>query len=182
MKGVYWTSRQRLALQTRLEVAGRAFVYRQALALLQIDLGRSVAQVAGELGVARRTVHRWAEKFSREGGSKALERRPGQGRPPQWSQELESLLESALAQPPLELGYPANGWTLPLLQAFLSVQLPELKFSLSTSTLRRHLKRMGYAWKRFRYRLLPDPQEEKKTPDSAPNQGFARANRAAGPG
>jgi len=87
---------------------------------------------------------------------------------------------SALAQAPRELGYPANAWNVPLLQAFLSVYHPEQE--VSTATLRRRLKAAGYVWKRFRYVLAPDPEEEKKTPDFAANTGFARAHRAAGGG
>jgi transposase len=180
MRGRYWTAAQRQALESELRETGDAALFRRLLALLEIDQGRSVTQVAQELRVGRSSVYRWAQRYAAAGRPAALEHRAGQGRPPKWNRDLESLLESALAQPPLHIGYPANGWTLPLLKAFLAVYLPGQE--VSTSTLRRHLRELGYRWKRFRYTLKPDPQEEKKTPYSAPNSGPARANRAPGPG
>jgi hypothetical protein len=110
----------------------------------------------------------------------ALADHRGQGRPPNWSEDLESLVAGALAQPPCELGYPSNTWTVPLLQAFLAVYHPEQE--VSTATLRRRMKAAGYVWKRFRYVLAPDPEEEKKTLAFAANTGFARAHHASGRG
>ena len=170
MEGFYWTSSQRLALERELERTPKASVFRRILALLEVDQGRPVEEVALELRVHRSNVYRWMERFSAEKKPKALERKPGQGRPPKAGPELESLVESALAQPPLDLGYPANGWTLPLLQTFLAVHLPEAEPSLAT--LRRHLRAMGYVWKRFRYVLAPDPLAAKKNGGFWPKSGL----------
>jgi transposase len=124
------------------------------------------------------SVYRWLERFSTQRTLAALEDQRGQGRPLLWNEELAELVESALAQPPLRLGYYANSWTVPLLQAFLAVYHPGQE--VSTSTLRRHLKAAGYVWKRFRYVLEPDPEAEKKTPDCAANTRLARIHPGAG--
>src|SRR5581483_12008325 len=46
----------------------------------------------------------------------------GQGQPSRWSAELVDLVAAALAQSPGDLGYPANSWTVPLLQALLAAR------------------------------------------------------------
>ncbi|SRR5581483_256280 len=181
MKGGYWTVAQRRSLEEALTQTRDVALFRRVLALWLLDQGQSVTQVARWLRVGRSSIHRWAQQFAaRQKPLVALADHRGQGRPPNWSEDLESLVESALAQRPVELGYPANTWNVPLLQAFLSVYHPEQE--VSTATLRRRLKAAGYVWKRFRYVLVPDLEEEKKTPDFAANTGFACAHRAPGGG
>src|SRR3954468_10061746 len=103
MKGRYWTAAQRQALETELRETGDAALFRRLLALLEIDQGRSVTQVAQELRVGRSSVCRWAQRYAAAGRLAALEHRRGQGRPPKWNKDLEGLLASALAQPPLHI-------------------------------------------------------------------------------
>jgi transposase len=180
MKDSYWTAAQRQRLERALTHTREAALYRRALALLLVDQGRSVTEVAQWLHVDRSSIHRWIQQFAAGHNVAALKDHRGQIHPPHRSEAVASLLESALAQPPVQLGYPANNWTVPLLQAFLAVYHPGP--ALSLSTLRRHMKAVGYVWKRFRYVLPPDPEEEKKTPDFAANTGFARPHRAPGAG
>lgn len=178
MKGWYWTAAQRRALEQALDQTRDAALFRRALALLLVDQGRSVTEVAQWLRVDRSSVHRWLQQFAADHTPSALEDHRGQGRPSCWNEELTGWLEAALSRRPSELGYPANSWTVPLLQAFLAVYHPEQK--VSASTLRRHLQASGYVWKRFRYVLAPDPEAEKKTLAFAPNPGLARCHRAFG--
>lgn len=178
MKGWYWTQTQRKVLEKELAHTHDAALFRRILALLQVDLGKSISEVARLLHVDRRSVYRWMERFAATHQVVSLERHPGQGRPLEWNEDLAGLLESAMRQPPVELGYPANGWTAPLLEAFLSVHFPGQ--AISTHTVRRRLRDLGYVWKRGRYVLPPDPEEEKKMPDSAPNTGLASYERASG--
>lgn len=171
---------KRQALEVQLAQTRDAATCRRLWALLELDQGRSVAEVARQMRVARGSVYRWIERFAAHGKLAALERQPGQGRPPQWNEELARLVERALEQPPIQWGYPTNTWTAPLLQAFLSVYFP--KQPVSISTVRQHLKDLGYGWKRFRYVLAPDPEAEKKTPPLAPDPGFALAYGPVGTG
>jgi transposase len=180
MKGGYWTARQRQILEQALTDTRDAALLRRVLALSLIDQGRSVTEVAQWLHVGRSSLHRWIREFATHHNLAALEDHRGPGRPAQWNEDLDSLVESALARRPAELGYPANTWTVPLLQAFLAACSPRQE--VSSSTLHRHLKALGYVWKRFRYVLAPDPEAEKKTPDFAANTGLARNHRAPGGG
>jgi transposase len=173
MKGRYWTVAQRHALEKELVRTHDAALFRRLQALAQVDQGWSVAEAARLVRVDRRSVYRWMDRFAAGGQPHSLLDQRGEGRPPKWNEELAGLLESALAQSPRQLGYPANSWTVPLLQAFLTVYLPGCE--VSTWTVRRRLKALGYVWKRFRYILAPDPEAEKKTPDFGPNPGCARS-------
>lgn len=157
-----------------------AGLFRRLLALWHIGQGRSIPEVAQWLQVDRRSVYRWLERFVTSGDLAALEDQRGQGAFPNWDEDCEALLETALARRPAQLGYPANRWTVPVLQAVLAGYHPEC--APSASTVRRHLKALGYVWKRFRYVLLPDPEAEKKTPDSPPDPGFARTGGTSGRG
>jgi transposase len=180
MKGWYWTVAQRQALQRVLTQTRDVALFRRALALLLVDQGQTVTEVAESLQVGRSSVHRWMQHFAASPRSAALADHRGQGRPSHWNEDLSGWVETTLARRPSELGYPANRWTVPLLQAFLAVYHPEQAVSLST--LRRHLREAGYVWKRFRYVLAPDPEAEKKTLAFAPNPGLACDHRAFGRG
>jgi transposase len=155
MKGLYWAEAQRQLLEAELKCTSDAAVFRRALALLEVDSGRTAQDLA-----------------------KTLQIQPGQGRPQIWDEEINDLIHSALANPPPALGFTANSWTLPLLHRLLFTLFPQKK--ISTDTLRRRLKENGYSWKRFRYTLKPDPEAEKKTPDFRPHQGFSIKHHSSG--
>jgi transposase len=173
MKDWSLTPAQRRALENELAQTQNVALWRRVLALLQVGQGRPIAEVAQRLRVDRRSVYRWVERFAASHRPEALSHQRGQGRPRIWSEDLTQLLATALGQSPLQLGYSANTWTVPVLQAFLAVYLPGQE--VSARTVRRRLKELGYVWKRFRYVLAPDPEAEKKTQDFAANSGLARA-------
>jgi hypothetical protein len=73
-------------------------------------------------------------------------------------------LEAFLQRNPIELGYFAANWTIPLLRDALALGIG-LRFS--DDLIRNALSDLGYAWKRPRYVLEPDPDREKKNGKSA---------------
>jgi transposase len=142
------------------------------LALLELDRGKSVAEVADLLRVTRQSVYNWASAFAACPEPAALRDQYGVGRPSAWTQALETLLLAALEQRPDELGCAGLNWTVPLLRDYLQRTSGQ---GLSDDTVRRELDRLGYVWKRSRYVLPPDPQREKKTRVSAAAAGPAAA-------
>jgi transposase len=177
MSIVQLTSSQRRKLRDQLRRAEDASYYRRLLALLELDRGKSVAEVAEVLRVTRQAVYNWARAFAACPDPASLDDHYGVGRPSAWTEELQALLLASLGQRPDELGYAGVNWTVPLLQEHLYRCGGRW---LSDDTIRRQLDRLGYVWKRFRHVLPPDPQREKKTRHPAAAAGPAAAQRQAG--
>jgi transposase len=179
MRIVHLTSSQRHQLRARLRRTPEASYYRRLLALLELDRGRSVAEVAHQLGVTRQSVYHWVACYQQSPRPSVLRDHYGAGRPSLWTEDLRTLLQAALRQRPDLFGYVGSNWTVPLLREHLHQCGGPL---LSEDTIRRELDRLGYVWKRSRYVLPPDPQREKKTRDSAAPGGFAATERDPGGG
>jgi transposase len=156
-----------------------ARLFRRTLAVLEFDSGRSVADLARMLGVTRQSIYNWIETYTQDHDPTALQDEPGRGRHPLLDEDEQHLLEALLAVSPQDLGFPHASWTMPLLQDILEIATER---RLSDDTLRRALHRLDYVWKRPRHDLDPDPEREKKTPDSPANRGIAPAQRRVGPG
>jgi transposase len=177
MSIVQLTSSQRRKLRTQLRRAEDASYYRRLLAILELDRGKTVAEVAALLQVTRQSVYNWARSFAACPDPAGLHDHYGVGRPSAWTEDLEALLLASLEQRPDELGYAGVNWTVPLLQEHLYLHGGRW---LSDDTIRRELDGLGYVWKRFRYVLPPDPEREKKTRHPATIAGSAATQREAG--
>jgi transposase len=151
--------------------------YRRVLALLALDEGHSVGEVAELLGVSRQSIYNWVQSFEESRRPEVLVDRYGSGRPRLWTRQLERLLQRGLDHRPDDFGYPGMNWTIPLLRAYL---YDEAGCWLSEDTIRRQLQRLGYVWKRYRYVLPPDPEREKKTRHSPAPGALATAECGAG--
>ena len=176
LKLTYW---QRRRLLQQLKSTSDARTYQRTLAVLELDRGRSAADIASMLGVTRQSVHNWAAAFINDPDPLTLRDEQRSGRPALLAEQTDGLLPSLIGQSPQDLGYPHTDWTVPLLQQQLE---KDLGLRPSDETVRRGLRRLGYVWKRPRYVLDPDPQREKKTADSPSDQGSAASERRAGPG
>ncbi len=164
------TCKQRRELRETLSNCRDMRLYRRLLALRLIDQGSSISQVARTLEVSRQSVHNWLQILQAGRTLDALRDRPREGRPAHWDEPFRDQLDQWLSQSPEAYGYFAGTWTVPLLAEHIR---HTHGWEPSASTLRRQLHALGYTWKRSRYVLAPDPQREKKTPDSADFGGFA---------
>jgi transposase len=170
----HWQRRQ---LRRQLDETADARTYRRTLAVLELDRGRSAAEVADMLGVTRQSVYNWAAAFAREPDPAVLGDLERSGRPSILARQAEGLLPALMGRSPQDLGYPHTNWTVPLLQEELG---KGLGMRPSDETVRRGLQRLGYVWKRPRYALQPDPLREKKTADSSANPRLAAPERRPG--
>jgi transposase len=143
-------------------------------ALLALDEGQSVAEVAELLGVSRQSIYNWSQAFARSPRPETLCDDFGGGRPALWTEEAQALLDECFHRRPQELGYSGTNWTVPLLREYLR---DRTGLSLSDDTVRRRLQRLGYVWKRFRYVLPADPRREKKKRHPPAVAGLAAAQR-----
>jgi transposase len=179
MNEIQLTDRQRELLQASLATPPSTGYSRRAVALLALDDGQSVADVAALLGVSRQSVYNWMQAYEQSPRPNALQDRYGGGRPSLWTDTLERLLQDGLRCRPDDLGYLGWNWTVPLLRDYLD---DETGCWLSEDTVRRQLQRLGYVWKRSRYVLPPDPEREKKTRPPPPSGAVAAAECGAGGG
>lgn len=153
------TPQQRFRLRRWLRTTTDLGAYRRTLALLQLDQGNTVTDVAVMLGVSRRTVHRWVGLYWDRPVPRSLITHHSTGRPSEWDEDARAILSATLHQPPDHFGYQATGWTVPLLQTHLAHWGWTDR---SDATLRRELHALGYVWKRPRYVLDPDPRRAAK--------------------
>ena len=80
--------------------SSQARLKRRSRIILLLARGLSQAAVAGQLGVSRRTVAIWKQRFL-EGGAPTLQRdRPGRGRPKGRSADAVAAIAAAMANPP----------------------------------------------------------------------------------
>lgn len=145
-------------LQRQMQTTHSAREARRLGALLRWDEGEKATAVAQRFGVSRQTLYNWRRKFQAT-GSPELEDDDRSGRPTVWTPERVDVLEQLLSDAPGDHGFHAVGWTVGLLQKRLK---QSLDWEVSDYSLREKLHDLDYVWKRFRYRLAPDPQREKK--------------------
>jgi transposase len=89
--------------------------------------GKTPAQAAHAVGVARQTVYTWKTLLD-EGGIDALRAMPGRGRPARLDDEQLQALGRTLLQSPTEHGFGTELWTLKRIGALIERQYG-VKFS-----------------------------------------------------
>jgi len=86
--------RQRSRLQRQLKAASDARLYLSTLAVLELDRGRSAAEIAEMLGVTRQSVYNWAAAYAASGDPSALADLDRCGRPPRLTEGAQHLLRA----------------------------------------------------------------------------------------
>lgn len=125
----------------------------RAQALLWLDEGDSVEEVADRLQVTRRTVYNWVARFEARNALACNLRvadSPRSGRPPTALEIIDPLLEQVIDTDPRDRGYQSTVWTAPLLQHYLE---QEHQLAVSPKSIQRALLRLGIVWKRPRHHL-----------------------------
>ena len=85
---------------------------RRERALRLLQQGYAPVEVAGMLGVERRSVRRWKAAF-RKRGAKGIEAKPAPGRPAKLDRKAKRRLERVLLRGAKAAGFPADLWTCP---------------------------------------------------------------------
>lgn len=171
------TTAQRRRLERQLKETLDARVYRRTLAVLDYARGRAIVEIAEEMEVTPQSVYNWIEAYARAHDPTALDEGARSGRPGVWNPEQSEWLRALMETTPDRFGYFAMNWTVPLLKEQLDHGTGR---RFSDDAIRRELKRQGYAWKRPRYVLAPDPDREKKTVDSALDSAPAARESSSG--
>jgi transposase len=145
------------ALETLAAYTTDAQLLRRSQALLWLDEGETVTEVAARLRVTRQAVYKWVGHFQRCSTLEIATRlAPGKrsGRPRTVHGVIEPLILAVIDRDPRELGYRSTVWTAPLLTQYLAEQ-HHLQVSRQSVSLA--IARMGLRWKRPRHDLARRP-------------------------
>lgn len=129
----------------------------RAQALLWLDAGDAVEDVADLLRVSRRTVYNWVERFQEREGLDSRARLldvPRPGRPRTGGGAVDPLVAAVIDSDPRDLGYHSTVWTAPLLCRYLQ-EYHDIE--VCDRTVSRAIARLGIRWKRPRHQLALRP-------------------------
>ena len=149
--------REYKALENLVVRTKNAVHLRRAHALLWLDAGDPVQEVAARLRVSRRTIYNWVARFQGAPARDLTTRlsdgaRPGRPRTAQGI--IEPLILDVIDRDPRELGYRSTVWTAPLLTHDLATQ-HHLQVSRQSVSLA--IARLALRWKRPRHDLARRP-------------------------
>jgi transposase len=152
---------------------------RRAQALLWLDTGERVPEVAARLWVSRRTIYNWVKRFRGHPALALLARLSEgarSGRPRTAKGLIDPVLMAVIDQDPQELGYRSTVWTAPLLTPYLA-ERHDLQVSRQSVSLA--ISRLGLRWKRPRHdlaRRLATWRQAKGGSNAAWPRGSARSS------
>jgi transposase len=147
------TGKVRAALLDLIAHTTDARVLRRAYAVIWLDDGESVPDVAEQLNVSRQSVYNWLERFVACRDlplDLRLSDAERSGRPVTVQGIIDPFLDAIIDTDPRALGYRSTVWTVPLLVDYLAEQQ---QVSASPQSVRLALARLDIDWKRPRHRL-----------------------------
>jgi transposase len=152
------SDQEREGLQALLGHGSLAKTYSRIQALLWLAAGEPVERIATLLGVGRRTVYHWAQRFQERRGldlPARLADAPRSGRPRTASGVIDPLIAAVIDRDPRDLGYRSTGWT----NALLRHHLEEVhQLAVSRQSIQLALARLDICWKRPRHQLALRPE------------------------
>jgi transposase len=150
--------RERRVLEDLTVRTDEAKSLRRAQALLWLDDGDSVQEVAERLLVTRQAVYKWVSHFQAHDGLPIVARvAEGQhtGRPRTVHGIIDPLIDDIVDSDPRDLSYRATVWTAPLLKQYL---LDTYGLDVSRPSVSLALDRLRIRWKRPRHSLSRRPE------------------------
>jgi transposase len=127
--------------------------FQRAQAILLIDEGTSIPEVADLLRVSRQTVYNWVARFQSRRSRPVPQRlsdAPRDGRPATISDIIDDLLDEIIDTDPRIYGYRSTVWTAELFQQYLS---DFFQIAAGRRSVQYALKRLRVTWKRPRHSL-----------------------------
>ena len=167
--------RQRAELEVLVSRTSVAEERCRAQALLWLDEGSDVAEVAERLEVSRQTIYNWLSRFQGRAEWDLRARlldAPRRGRPRAAGGTIDELIVAVINGDPRTLGYPATVWTAPLLSRYLC---DHHGIKVSDRTVSRAIDRLGLVWKRPRHELALRPKTWRQSKGGS-NAAWMRRN------
>lgn len=144
---------ERVRVNNLLKTTGCAQTYRRAQAILWLDEGWAIPEIALQLQVTRQTVSNWRTRFLEERtlpASQWFQDQPRSGRPRKAEGQLDDWINEVIDKDPRGFGYHSTTWTASLLVQYLD----EFHHVVVVEeTVRRALARLDIHWKRPRHDL-----------------------------
>lgn len=118
-------------------------------AVKRVQSGESPEEVAAGMGINRRQIYRWLERFHYN-GEEGLKARPIPGAPPKVNaKQMQKLAKIIRARNPLQLNFEFALWTLAMVREVIR---REFDINLSEVSVGRLMRRIGYTPQRPLYR------------------------------
>jgi transposase len=147
------TGKQRIELEHLLTRHSDSRLYQRAFALLLLDDGQSVEEVAAALCVSRQTIYNWVSRFQQRHDLSILGRLADAqrgGRPVTVKGIVDPLIDAVIDSDPRDYGYNSTVWTAELLRRYLHEQHQQ---AASLRSIGNTLVRLHIRWKHPRHRL-----------------------------
>jgi len=120
--------------------------------------GMSIVNTATAFGVDRKTVSRWVSKFQ-NGGSEALQRKTGSGRPRKLKELCENKLRDIVLAGAVSFGFESDLWTVSRLRRVIS---DTFTIRLSKNTVWRRLRDAGLTYQKPEREYYEIDEESRK--------------------
>ena len=114
-KSINLKAHERFLLHATARSSSAPQAQRRALAMLALGRHEPVEHVASMFDVSKQTVLNWRAAWLRHREIQALIDRERSGRPRDWTEDRERLLEALLERSPAQFGFSAMSWTSQLL-------------------------------------------------------------------
>jgi transposase len=127
-------------------------------AVLAVEGGQPLGQVANAYGVDRTTLFRWVRRFATE-GSHGLQRRPGSGRPRLLVTFDREALNDIVLEPASQFGFETDLWTVGRLRQVL---VEHDGTTVSHDTVWRRLRDAGFTYQKPERRYFEVSEEARQ--------------------
>ena len=146
-------SSERSLLERLMKEQVDARVLRRAQALVWLDDGDSVEEVADKLRVSRQSIYNWCARFQQRADEPVVIRLADgarTGRPPTALGVIDPIIDRVVDQDPRQFGYRQTVWTAELLRRYLE---DAHHIAISKRSVNRAIARLGIGWKLPRHTL-----------------------------
>lgn len=151
------TTRERRAIEHLMTHTDDAATFRRAQALLCLNRGERVQDIADQFHLSRHAIYKWAARYEHSKHrdlSARLADAPRSGRPCTCCGVIDPLIDHVIDQDPRTLGYRSTIWTAQLLRQYLreahAIEVSRQSVSLA-------IRRLCLRWKRPRHHLALRP-------------------------
>ena len=115
---VFLSDTERIQLNNLLQTTGCSKTYRRSQAILWLEEGWKVQEIALRLQVTRQSVSNWRTRFLNERSLPVNQwflDKPRSGRPRKGEGSLDDLVDEVIDKDPRDFGYHSTTWTASLL-------------------------------------------------------------------